>query len=111
MLTFNLTVPLSVDFTRPEDYLIFLFHILFATGSALLAGSVVIGIMSTRALHSQNRFIFMLNTSISDTLTGVPTLCATSQNELPMHNAHAQFPTTLGNPLSEDPPINLSYPV
>ncbi len=70
MLTFNLTVPLSVDFTRPEDYLIFLFHILFATGSALLAGSVVIGIMSTRALHSQNRFIFMLNTSISDTLTG-----------------------------------------
>ncbi len=70
MLTFNLTVPLSVGFTRPEDYLIFLFHILFATGSALLAGSVVIGIMSTRALHSQNRFIFMLNTSISDTLTG-----------------------------------------
>ncbi|XP_048015268.1 G-protein coupled receptor 15-like [Megalobrama amblycephala] len=70
MLTFNLTVPLSVDFSRPEDYLIFIFHILFATGSALLAGSVVIGIMSTRALRSQNRFIFMLNTSISDTLTG-----------------------------------------
>lgn len=70
MRTFNLTVPLSVDFSRPEDYLIFIFHILFATGSALLAGSVVIGIMSTRALRSQNRFIFMLNTSISDTLTG-----------------------------------------
>ncbi len=47
----------------------------------------------------------------ADRCAGVPTLCATSQNELPMHNAHAQFPTTLGNPLSEDPPINLSYPV
>ncbi|XP_067293057.1 trace amine-associated receptor 7g [Pseudorasbora parva] len=70
MLTFNLTIPLSVDFSRPEDYLIFSFHILFATVSVLLAGSVVIGIMSTRALRSQNRFIFMLNTSISDTLTG-----------------------------------------
>ncbi|XP_051978633.1 G-protein coupled receptor 15 [Xyrauchen texanus] len=70
MLQFNRTVPLSVDFTNPEDYLIFLFHILFATGSALLAGSVVIGIVGTRALRSQNRFIFMLNTSISDTLTG-----------------------------------------
>ncbi|XP_043083850.1 olfactory receptor 4F6-like [Puntigrus tetrazona] len=70
MLSFNLTVPLSVDFSRPEDYLIFIFHILFATGSALLAGSVVVGIVSTSALRSQNRFIFMLNTSISDTLTG-----------------------------------------
>ncbi|XP_073720795.1 uncharacterized protein [Misgurnus anguillicaudatus] len=70
MLAFNLTVPLSFDFTHPEDYLIFIFHILFATASALLAGSVVIGIVSTRALRSQNRFIFMLNTSISDTLTG-----------------------------------------
>ncbi len=43
--------------------------------------------------------------------TGVPTLCATSQNELPIHTAHAQYHTTLGNPLSEDPPINLGYPV
>nr|XP_021326263.1 cysteinyl leukotriene receptor 2-like isoform X1 [Danio rerio] len=70
MVTFNLTIPLSVDFSNPEDYLIFIFHILFATASALLAGSVVIGIMSSKALRSQNRFIFMLNTSISDTLTG-----------------------------------------
>ncbi|TRY97054.1 hypothetical protein DNTS_001461 [Danionella cerebrum] len=70
MLTLNLTVPLAVDFSHPEDYFIIIFHILFATSSALLAGSVVIGILSTRALRSQNRFIFMLNTSISDTLTG-----------------------------------------
>ncbi|XP_036382165.1 G-protein coupled receptor 183-like [Megalops cyprinoides] len=70
MLTLNTTVPLAFDFNRPEDYFIFLFHILFATSAVFLAGSVVIGILSTRGLRIQNRFIFMLNTSISDTLTG-----------------------------------------
>ena len=66
----NSTVPLSVTFTSPEDFFIFIFHILFATSAVLLAGSVVIGIFSTKSLRQQNRFIFMLNTSISDTLTG-----------------------------------------
>ncbi|TKS78349.1 hypothetical protein D9C73_012825 [Collichthys lucidus] len=66
----NATIPLSVDFDTPEDFLIFIFHILFATSAVLVAGSVVIGISSTRSLRGQNRFIFMLNTSISDTLTG-----------------------------------------
>ncbi|XP_063752895.1 C5a anaphylatoxin chemotactic receptor 1-like [Eleginops maclovinus] len=66
----NTTIPLSVDFDTPEDFLIFIFHILFATSAVLVAGSVVIGISSTRSLRRQNRFIFMLNTSISDTLTG-----------------------------------------
>ncbi|XP_061115475.1 trace amine-associated receptor 2-like [Conger conger] len=70
MLSLNATVPLSVDFDRPEDYFIFLFHIIFATSAVLLAGSVVIGISSTKSLRRQNRFIFMLNTSISDTLVG-----------------------------------------
>ncbi|XP_071775702.1 uncharacterized protein LOC139927457 [Centroberyx gerrardi] len=66
----NATVPLSVDFDSPEDFLIFIFHILFATSAVLVASSVVVGICSTRSLRVQNRFIFMLNTSISDTLTG-----------------------------------------
>ncbi|XP_041854678.1 G-protein coupled receptor 15-like [Melanotaenia boesemani] len=66
----NATVPLSVDFNSPEDFLIFIFHILFATSAVLVAGSVVIGISFTRSLRGQNRFIFMLNTSISDTMTG-----------------------------------------
>ncbi|XP_055741963.1 G-protein coupled receptor 183-like [Salvelinus fontinalis] len=66
----NATIPLSVDFDSPEGVLIFIFHILFATSAILLAGSVVIAIFSTRSLRIQNRFIFMLNTSISDTLTG-----------------------------------------
>lgn len=66
----NATVPLSVDFSTPEDFFIFTFHILFATSAVLVAGSVVIGISFTRSLRGQNRFIFMLNTSISDTLTG-----------------------------------------
>ncbi|XP_076860754.1 uncharacterized protein LOC143513958 [Brachyhypopomus gauderio] len=71
MSTFNLSIPLSVNFTNAEDFFIFTYHILFATSSALLAGSVVIGILGTRTLRTQNRFMFMLNTSISDTLTGL----------------------------------------
>ncbi|KAM4579158.1 uncharacterized protein V3H82_008431 [Fundulus diaphanus] len=63
-------VILSVDFSSPEDYFIFIFHILFATSTVLVAGTVVIGISATRALRLQNRFIFMLNTSICDTLVG-----------------------------------------
>ncbi|XP_035235328.1 uncharacterized protein LOC118206591 [Anguilla anguilla] len=70
MLSFNGSIPLSVDFDRPEDYFIFLFHIIFATSAVLLAGSVAIAISSTKSLRRQNRFIFMLNTSISDTLVG-----------------------------------------
>ncbi|XP_036382161.1 trace amine-associated receptor 7g-like [Megalops cyprinoides] len=70
MISFNTTVPLAFDFDRPEDYFIFLFQILFATSAVLLSGSVVIGILRTKGLRLQNRFIFMLNTSISDTLTG-----------------------------------------
>ncbi|XP_060927899.1 G-protein coupled receptor 15-like [Limanda limanda] len=66
----NATVPLSVDFNTPEDFLIFIFHIVFATSAVLVAGSVVIGISCTPSLRGQNRFIFMLNTSISDTMTG-----------------------------------------
>ncbi|XP_034025475.1 C5a anaphylatoxin chemotactic receptor 1-like [Thalassophryne amazonica] len=64
-------VPPSVVFDSPEDYFIFIFHLLFATCAFLFAGSVVVGISATRALHLQNRFIFMLNTSIADTLIGL----------------------------------------
>ncbi|XP_061586238.1 C5a anaphylatoxin chemotactic receptor 1-like [Cololabis saira] len=67
----NTTIPLSVNFDSPEDFLIFIFHILFATSAVLVAGSVAVGILSTRSLRGQNRFMFMLNTSISDTLTGL----------------------------------------
>ncbi|KAF3695567.1 hypothetical protein EXN66_Car011243 [Channa argus] len=70
MVLLNATIHLSVDFSSPEDFLIFIFHILFGTCAVLVAGSVVIGISSNRSLRGQNRFIFMLNTSISDTLTG-----------------------------------------
>ncbi|XP_051279336.1 trace amine-associated receptor 2-like isoform X1 [Dicentrarchus labrax] len=76
MLLSNITdsmtggVPLSVNFNSPEDYFIFIFQLLFATTAVLVAGTVVIGILATRALRLQNRFIFMLNTSICDTLVG-----------------------------------------
>lgn len=64
-------IPLSVTFESPVDYLIFIFQILFATTAVLVAGTVVVAILATRALHMQNRFIFMLNTSICDTLVGL----------------------------------------
>nr|XP_046242324.1 uncharacterized protein LOC124057805 isoform X1 [Scatophagus argus] len=64
-------VPLSVDFDSPVDYFVFIFQILFATTAVLIAAPVGIAIFSTRALRLQNRFIFMLNTSICDTLVGI----------------------------------------
>lgn len=64
-------IPLSVTFDSPVDYVIFIFQILFATATVLAAGPVVIAILATRALRMQNRFIFMLNTSICDTLVGL----------------------------------------
>ncbi|XP_068559655.1 uncharacterized protein [Cebidichthys violaceus] len=64
-------VPLSVNFDSPEDFLIFAFQLVFATTVVLVAGPVVVTILATRALRLQNRFVFMLNTSICDTLVGV----------------------------------------
>uniref|UniRef100_A0AAV2MNI9 G-protein coupled receptors family 1 profile domain-containing protein n=1 Tax=Knipowitschia caucasica TaxID=637954 RepID=A0AAV2MNI9_KNICA len=64
-------VPLSVDFSRPEHYLLFLFQLLFASCTVLVAGSVAVSILATRALRLQNRFLFMLNTSVCDTLVGL----------------------------------------
>lgn len=63
-------VPLSVDFNKPEDYFIFISQILFATTTVMTAGTVVIGILSTRALRIQNRFIFTLNTILLTRLLG-----------------------------------------
>ncbi|XP_041792346.1 uncharacterized protein LOC121606217 [Chelmon rostratus] len=63
-------VPLSVDFDSPQDFFIFIFQVSFASSAVLVAGPVAITILSTRALRLQNRFIFMLNTSICDTLVG-----------------------------------------
>ncbi|KAG7221405.1 hypothetical protein INR49_017281 [Caranx melampygus] len=60
----SLTVVMDSASTYCKD------SILFATATVLVAGTVVIGIVSTRALRIQNRFIFMLNTSICDTLVG-----------------------------------------
>nr|XP_015221355.1 PREDICTED: allatostatin-A receptor-like [Lepisosteus oculatus] len=71
MVSLNLTVPLAVDFTETADYFIFIANLLIATSSVLVAGSVVLGIIWNKTLRAQNRFIFMLNTSISDTLSGV----------------------------------------
>ncbi|KAM8886974.1 uncharacterized protein AB9W97_013789 isoform 2-T2 [Spinachia spinachia] len=63
-------VPLSVPFEGAGDYFIFIFQIVFATTTVLIAGPVVVTILATRALRLQNRFVFMLSTSICDTLVG-----------------------------------------
>ncbi|XP_038133277.1 mu-type opioid receptor-like [Cyprinodon tularosa] len=61
---------LSVDFNSLGDYFLFIFHVTAGISTVLVAGSVVCGIIANRTLFTQHRFIFMLNTSISDTLTG-----------------------------------------
>ncbi|XP_069038439.1 G-protein coupled receptor 15-like [Lepisosteus oculatus] len=71
MISLNLTVPLAVDFNDAADYFIFIANLLIATSAVLVAGSVVLGILCKKSLRAQNRFIFMLNTSICDTLSGV----------------------------------------
>ena len=93
-------ISLSVTFESPVDYFIFIFHMLFATTTVLTAGSVAIAILATRALHMQNRFIFMLNTSICDTLVGfsVYYLCLFDVQEgFPSRNGtNNLLPTLLG---------------
>ncbi|XP_063752892.1 uncharacterized protein LOC134873318 [Eleginops maclovinus] len=76
MLTSNTTDPegvgiaLSVNFDIPVDYAIFIFQFILATTAVLVPGHLVISIFANRPLRLQNRFIFMLNTSICDTLVG-----------------------------------------
>ncbi|XP_069038428.1 sphingosine 1-phosphate receptor 3-like [Lepisosteus oculatus] len=71
MISLNLTVPLAVDFKNAADFFIIITNLLVATSSVVVVGSVVLGIVCKKTLRRQNRFIFMLNTSITDTLTGV----------------------------------------
>ncbi|CAJ1069262.1 G-protein coupled receptor 183-like [Xyrichtys novacula] len=71
LLSLNQTlVPLCVDFDSVGDYFLFIFHILAGASTVVVAGSVAISIIRTNALLRQNRFIFMLNTSICDTMSG-----------------------------------------
>ncbi|XP_069038431.1 trace amine-associated receptor 7g-like [Lepisosteus oculatus] len=71
MISLNLSVPLAVDFNDAADYFIILSNLLIATSSVLVAVLVVLSIICKKSLRSENRFMFMLNTSISDTLTGL----------------------------------------
>ncbi len=64
-------IQLSVDFFEPGHYFLYAYHIIFATSAVLLSGSVVIGILKTKHLRIQNRFVFMLSTSMCDVITGL----------------------------------------
>ncbi|XP_043074770.1 uncharacterized protein LOC122324437 [Puntigrus tetrazona] len=64
-------IQLSVDFSEPIHYVLYAYHIIFATSAVLLSGSVVVGILKTKHLRIQNRFVFMLSTSMCDVITGL----------------------------------------
>ncbi|XP_051777090.1 C-C chemokine receptor type 4-like [Erpetoichthys calabaricus] len=65
-----MSVSLAVTFASTGDYFLFAFYVLVATCTFLVAGAVVVAILGSKSLRTENRFIFMLSTSISDTLSG-----------------------------------------
>ncbi|XP_028681054.2 G-protein coupled receptor 183-like [Erpetoichthys calabaricus] len=65
-----MTVPLALNFSNTVDFFIFAFYVLLATCTVLVAGVVVVAILRSKSLRTENRFVFMLSTSISDTLSG-----------------------------------------
>ncbi|KAK0151322.1 hypothetical protein N1851_007534 [Merluccius polli] len=91
-------IPFAFDFDLPVEYVIFIYHLLFGAMAVLVAGTVVVGILITRNLRAQNRFIFMLNTSISDTMSGfsVYYLCVFDVHEIyPQRNSTYYILTSL----------------
>lgn len=64
-------VPLALTLDSVGNVALFILHILLATCPVVAAGCVVIAIAATKALRTENRFIYMLSTSISDFLSGL----------------------------------------
>ncbi|KAL1247110.1 hypothetical protein QQF64_022486 [Cirrhinus molitorella] len=57
--------------TSFENVLLFLFSIILATAIVFFNASVFIAILMNRTLRSENRFMYMLSTCLSDICTGV----------------------------------------
>ncbi|XDV53458.1 hypothetical protein PO909_021953 [Leuciscus waleckii] len=57
--------------TSFENVLLFLFNVILATAIIFLNVSVFLSIMMNRSLRSENRFMYMLSTSLSDFCSGV----------------------------------------
>ncbi|XP_043915812.1 N-arachidonyl glycine receptor-like, partial [Protopterus annectens] len=66
-----MTIQLSVPLDMVDGLAIFITYILLATAIVFVSGSVVLAILTTKSLRKENRFIYMLNTSISDLFTGL----------------------------------------
>ncbi|XP_043925725.1 pinopsin-like [Protopterus annectens] len=66
-----MTLPLSVSSDSFGNVLLLIFHAVFATAIAMVNGCVLIAILMTHSLRRENRFIFMVSTSISDCLVGL----------------------------------------
>ena len=69
----NHSVPLSpvLPLTSFGNVLVFLFSILLATTIIFLNFSVLLSILMNKSLRSENRFMFMLSTCLSDICSGV----------------------------------------
>ncbi|XP_067291954.1 adenosine receptor A3-like [Pseudorasbora parva] len=57
--------------TSFENVLLFLFSVILATAIIFLNASVFLSIMMNRSLRSENRFMYMLSTCLSDICSGV----------------------------------------
>ncbi|XP_051740556.1 beta-2 adrenergic receptor-like [Ctenopharyngodon idella] len=57
--------------TSFENVLLFLFNVILATAIIFLNVSVFLSIMMNRSLRSENRFMYMLSTCLSDICSGV----------------------------------------
>ncbi|KAK1159985.1 adenosine receptor A2b-like [Acipenser oxyrinchus oxyrinchus] len=64
-------VPLAVPFNSFENALLLLFNCALATVIVVMNVSVFISIIITKSLRTENRFIYMMSTCISDIGTGV----------------------------------------
>ncbi|XP_043925723.1 N-arachidonyl glycine receptor-like [Protopterus annectens] len=66
-----MTIQLAMPLNTADGLAIFITYILLATAIVFVSGSVVLAILTTKSLRKENRFIYMLNTSISDLFTGL----------------------------------------
>ncbi|XP_016088462.1 melanocortin receptor 4-like [Sinocyclocheilus grahami] len=57
--------------TSFENVLLFLFNVILATAIIFINASVFVSIVMNRSLRSENRFMYMLSTCLSDICTGV----------------------------------------
>ncbi|XP_075684744.1 sphingosine 1-phosphate receptor 3-like [Rhinoderma darwinii] len=93
-------VRLSVSFDSIAYVLLFCFHIMVAKLSVTLNGLLAVTIFTTKALRSENRFIYILNTCLSDFSLGAVWFYAglfdNTDNPSGIFNSHLLIYTLMG---------------